>query len=141
MNMTNTLIETLRIIAIYNEQLLSKVDGDQGAAKGLITFVDEQTNMTVWNPFCDTSLRFDVIPTETYELHLLQSMVEQLSPKVVMNTAGQCLVDLYQVKIASEVQSIGVSDDCIVGYAESDPFSEEYPTEVWILPFSKGAFE
>ena len=135
--MTNTLIETLRIITIYNEQLLNMVDGDQGAAEGLITFVDEQSDMVIWNPFCDTSLRYDVIPTDTYELHQLQSMVEQLSPKIVMNTGGQCMVDLYQVNIACQVQSIGISDDCIVGYAERDPFDVDESTAVWSIHFYK----
>lgn len=138
--MTNTLIETLRIITIHNEQLLNMVDGDQGAAKGLITFVDDQSDMEIWNPFCDTSLRFDVIPTDTYKLHHLQSMVEQLSPKMVMNTGGQCMVDLYHVNTDSEVQSIGISYDCIVGYAEREPFDIDEPTVVWCVELYKEIF-
>lgn len=131
--MDKCLIETLRVITIYNEQLLNTVDGDQGAAKGLITFVDEEEGVSVWNPFYDTSLRFEVDPLLTYKESQLQAMVDQLSPKEVMQTGGNCMVDLYQVMIESEVRSIGVSDDCIVGYAEPNPFSVDIPTVTWIV--------
>lgn len=135
--MSNLLIETLRVITIYNEQLLNKVDGDQGAAVGLITFVDEEAGMSVWNPFYDTSLRFEVDPILTYTEQQLQSMVDQLSPKEVMYTGGNCTLDLYQVLIENEVRSIGVSEDCIVGFAEQDPFSVEFPTEIWLVSLPK----
>lgn len=131
--MNNISIETLRVITVYNEQLLIKVDGDQGAAEGLITFADEVAGISVWNPFYDTSLRFEVDPMLTYSENQLQFMVNQLSPKEVVSTGGHCTLDLYQVLTKSEVRSIGVSEDCIVGFAETDPFSVEVPTEIWIV--------
>lgn len=129
---TNELMEILEIITLYNENLLKKFDGDQGATIGLITFIDEIQGVAVWNPFYDCSLRIEVNPTEEYTEQQLQSMVNQLHPKEVIYTGGQCMADLYKVKVSSEVQSIGVTSDCIVGFAEIEPFDVEIPTEVWI---------
>lgn len=129
---TNELIEILEIITVHNENLLKKFGGDQGATTGLITFTDELQGVEIWNPFYDNTLQIEVNPTEEYSEQQLQSMVNQLHPKEEINTGGQCMVDLYKVKGNSQIKSIGVTSDCIVGYAESEPFEMEIPTELWI---------
>lgn len=126
------LIDTLKLITLYNKKLLEKYDGDQGAAIGLITFVDETHGIDIWNPFYDSTLRFEVIPTEEYNEQQLQSMVNQLHPKEEVNTAGHRIVNYYKVKAVSEVKCIGVTDDCIVGYAQSEPYAVELPTVIWV---------
>ncbi|MEK5209646.1 hypothetical protein [Psychrobacillus sp. FSL H8-0510] len=137
--MNEQLIETLKIIVIYNQQILEKFDGDQGAAKGLITFVDQ--GFAIWHPFYDSTLRLQVNPTVEYSEQQLQTMVNQLSQKIAMSTGENCMVDLYKVNVESDVQSIGVTDECIVGYAEQEPFEVEIPTQIWCLHFQEGLNE
>lgn len=128
----NKLIDTLKLITLYNEKLLEKYDGDQGEAAGLITFTDETQDISVWNPFYDTTLRFEVIPTEEYTEQQLQSMIDQLHPKEEVNTCGNRMVGYYKVKVDSEVKCIGVTDECIVGYGDEKPYEVEIPSIIWI---------
>lgn len=137
--MNKQLIETLKVIVIYNKQILEKFNGDQEAAEGLITFVDQ--GLAIWHPFYDSTLRLQVVPTVEYSEQQLRTMVNQLSPKVVMNTGDNCMVDLYKVNVDSDVQCIGVTDECIVGYAEQEPFSVDFPTTMWCLNFHEGLVE
>lgn len=133
MKLSNEQMERLQLITLYNEHLLARYEGDQGAAVGLITFCDESQGIDIWNPFYDSSLRYEVEPTEEYTEEQLLSMLEQLLLKEEVNTGGNCIVDFYKVNVESEVKCIGVTDDCIIGFAELEPYLVEVPTEVWLV--------
>lgn len=69
------MIEELRLVVNYNEEKLKEVDGDQGSAVGLITI--ESDDCDVWNPFYDSSLRFDVDPIVEYGEVAIREMIAQ----------------------------------------------------------------
>jgi hypothetical protein len=133
MKLTTEVLEKLKLITLYNEKILEKVEGDQNLAVGLITFTDEIQGVSVWNPFYDSSLRFDVIPTEEYTEKQLQIMLDQIHPKEEVNTGGNCMVNFYKVKVDSDVKCIVVNDECIVGYSDVEPYTLEIPTEIWVF--------
>ena len=123
----------LEIITIHNEEMLKKVDGDQGRAVGLIDFYDVVTGVSVWNPFYDVTLINEVVPTEEYSRFQLKYMLDRLHPAVHWDTGGNCTANVYKLtRPAGEVKSIVVTDDCIVGYADEEPFEVDEPTEVWV---------
>lgn len=80
---TNNLNVLLKKVVEHNEAILSKVDYDQSQAKGLITFYDAESEVEVWDPFSDSSMRYEVEPVNEYgEKHLLK-MID--SYKVTIN--------------------------------------------------------
>lgn len=67
----------LKEVVAYNENQLVKVDGDQGNAENLITFVHEEELVEIYNPFSDPSGRFEVDPIEEYGEEKIQEMINE----------------------------------------------------------------
>lgn len=130
--MTN-LNEMLTVLTIHNEEMMKRVDGDQSRAVGLITFYHDTTGVVIWNPFKDNTLRAEVVPTDEYSETELQHMVSYLLPAEHWDTGGNCTATVYKLETPfGGVKSIGVTDDCIVGFADESPFEVDEPTEIWV---------
>lgn len=63
----------------HNERQMNKVDGDQGSAENLITFVFEEEEVEIWNPFLDSSCRFEVDPVTEYGEKNIQEMINKFN--------------------------------------------------------------
>jgi hypothetical protein len=69
------LYKRLKAVVQYNKEQLKKVDWDQNYAEGLITLHEENEGIDVWDPFHDTTLRFDVDPITEYGESKVTDMV------------------------------------------------------------------
>lgn len=73
----------LNTIVQYNGVQLERVEGDQTHAKNLITLFDENEGVSVWNPFFDTTLIYEVNPIKEYGKDNIVRFIKDYFEKVV----------------------------------------------------------
>lgn len=70
----------LKEVVAYNEKQMDKVDGDQCSAENLITFDD--CGVEIYNPFYESSGRFEVDPIKEYGDEKIQEMINEYNKMV-----------------------------------------------------------
>lgn len=75
----------LREVVAYNEKQMDKVDGDQCSAENLATFYNGDAE--IWNPFYESSCRFEVDPIKEYGEENIQKMINEYD-KMMANKEG-----------------------------------------------------
>jgi len=59
----------------------------------------------------------------------------EIGNTLTVNTGSHVMVDYHVVKYGGRLKVIGVSDDCVTGYGNTEPWlNDEKTRELWSLP-------